>query len=100
MKEEIITKMFKALGHPLRYKIVKLLSEEPKCVCEIEPELDFSKPNLSQHLKILKEAGIIIGKKRGLNIYYRIKNSEMKRIIKLGENFYAEYIKDLKGEEE
>ena len=98
MKEDIIVKMFKALGHPIRYKIVKFLIDGSKCVCEIEPLLNFSKPNLSQHLKILKDSGVIVGDKKGLNIYYKLKNSEIKNIIKYGEKFFENYINELKGE--
>ena len=61
-------KILKALGHPIRFQIVQFLLDKPHCVCELKEHLDFSQPNLSQHLKILKEAGIIDSEKAiGIN---------------------------------
>lgn len=74
-------KIFKALGHPIRYKIIKFLYDGPKCVCKLNEDIEFSQANLSQHLKILKEAGILTSEKIGMNIHYRISSEEIKNII-------------------
>ncbi|ADQ05700.1 regulatory protein ArsR [Caldicellulosiruptor owensensis OL] len=79
--EERLAKIFKALAHPIRVKIVEKLSEGEKCVCELLEFVEYSQPNLSQHLKILKEAGIIEHRKIGQNIHYRIKNDIIKNIL-------------------
>ncbi|MEG1433463.1 ArsR/SmtB family transcription factor [Eubacterium sp.] len=65
-------KILKALGHPIRFQIVQFLLDKPHCVCELKEHLDFSQPNLSQHLKILKEAGIIDSEKVGIQTHYHI----------------------------
>ena len=53
-------KLLKALAHPLRIEIVKLLSyEEEICVCVLQDKFDVKQSNLSQHLNILKEADIL-----------------------------------------
>ena len=64
--EALSVKILKAMGHPIRLKIVKFLLDKPHCVCELKENLEFSQPNLSQHLKILKEAGIIESEKVGV----------------------------------
>ena len=46
-------KILKAMGHPIRLKIVKFLLDKPHCVCELKENLEFSQPNLSQHLRKL-----------------------------------------------
>lgn len=79
--QELSVKIFKALGHPIRYKIVKFLYNGPKCVCKLNEEIEFSQANLSQHLKILKEAGIVSCEKVGMNIHYRLSSDEIKNII-------------------
>lgn len=79
--QELSVKIFKALGHPIRYKIVKFLYNGPKCVCKLNEEIEFSQANLSQHLKILKEAGIVSCEKVGMNIHYRLSSNEIKNII-------------------
>lgn len=80
-KQELSVKIFKALGHPIRYKIVKFLYDGPKCVCKLNEDIEFSQANLSQHLKILKEAGIVSCEKVGMNMHYKISNDEIKNII-------------------
>ncbi|HWP95699.1 MAG TPA: metalloregulator ArsR/SmtB family transcription factor [Syntrophomonadaceae bacterium] len=54
-----IASQLKALGEPTRLKIVKFLSLQEMCVCELEAVLDMSQPRISQHLKVLKQAGIL-----------------------------------------
>ncbi len=50
---------FKALGEPTRLKILRLLAEQELCVCELEEILEMSQPRVSQHLKVLKQAGLV-----------------------------------------
>lgn len=80
-QQEVSVRIFKALGHPIRYKIVKFLYDGPKCVCKLNEDIEFSQANLSQHLKILKQAGILSSEKVGMNIHYRINSEEIKNII-------------------
>ncbi len=51
--------LLKVLGHPIRLKIIHLLRHAPSCASETNAEIPISQPNLSQHLKALREAGII-----------------------------------------
>jgi DNA-binding transcriptional ArsR family regulator len=94
--EEFIPRVFKALGHPIRYKIVKYLMDCPKCVCKLNENIEFSQSNLSQHLKILKEVGILKCEKIGLNIVYSIADDSVKNIIKSAENFMEYYLNNMK----
>lgn len=94
--EELSVRIFKALGHPIRYKIVKFLYDGPKCVCKLNESIEFSQANLSQHLKILKEAGILTSEKKGMNIHYRISNDKIKNIIDTVDKFAAENCGGLK----
>ncbi|GFR35541.1 hypothetical protein TCEA9_13530 [Thermobrachium celere] len=80
-QEELVVKMFKALGHPIRYKIVKFLLDGPQCVCKLNENIEFSQSNLSQHLRILKDAGIVKGEKIGLNIHYSLTSDEIKKTV-------------------
>ena len=89
---EFIPKVFKALGHPVRYKIVKYLMDSPKCVCKLNENIEFSQSNLSQHLKILKDARILKSEKVGLNIEYSISDDSIRDIIKLAEKFMDYYL--------
>jgi ArsR family transcriptional regulator len=57
--------VFKALGEPTRLKIVKLLAVRDLCVCDLEEVMQISQPRISQHLKVLKYAGLVNERKEG-----------------------------------
>lgn len=87
--------VFKALAHPIRLKIMKNLRAKVYCVCEMNEDVEFSQSNLSQHLKILRDAGLVISKKEGLRINYYIKNQEIFKLIDSVEEIVAKQIKAL-----
>jgi ArsR family transcriptional regulator len=62
----------KALADPTRLRMLDLLARQaqPLCVCEITPLFDRHQPTISHHLRILREAGMIDGEKRGVWAYY------------------------------
>ncbi len=80
-RQEWAVKMCKALGHPVRFQIVKYLMSGPRCVCELNEDMEFSQSNLSQHLKILKEAGIVSSRKVGLKIFYKLDNGKINEVM-------------------
>ncbi|KOF56342.1 transcriptional regulator [Clostridium sp. DMHC 10] len=90
-QQEVSVRIFKALGHPIRYKIVKFLYDGPKCVCKLNENIEFSQANLSQHLKILKEAGVLLSEKVGMETHYRISSEEIKNIIDSVEKYVMSY---------
>lgn len=72
----------KALGQPTRLQILDLLKNGERCVCEIFPALDQEQANVSKHLTILKQSGILESRKEGLRVIYWIKNKEVLDLIK------------------
>ncbi len=64
MKEFI--KVMKALSDPNRVKVVKMLQHRVMCVCEIVAALGLAQPTVSQHLKVLEDAGLLSCRKEGL----------------------------------
>jgi DNA-binding transcriptional ArsR family regulator len=72
---------FKALGHPARIAIVEMLIQKQSCICnDMVEELPLSQSTISQHLKELKEAGIIKGEIEGQKICYCIDNEAWNEI--------------------
>lgn len=71
--------IFKALGDTTRLKIIKLieLMENNLCVGMIAQKLDVSQPAVSQHLKILKNAGLVESERIGFHIHYKINNKTL-----------------------
>ncbi len=78
MNEVVI---FKALADPTRLKIIELLKHGEKCICEIIPETDKSQPAVSQHLKILKNAGIVSERKNGTRVIVWVSKKEVFSLI-------------------
>lgn len=79
IKDNRIARYGKALAHPARVAILKLLLKKQTCVCgDIVDELPLSQSTVSQHLKELKAAGLIKGNIEGKNICYCIDEKEWK----------------------
>jgi ArsR family transcriptional regulator, arsenate/arsenite/antimonite-responsive transcriptional repressor len=64
--------IMKSLGDETRYKLVKLLLQHDLCVGALAKRLDISESAVSQHLKILRNAGIVKGEKRGYFTHYYV----------------------------
>jgi DNA-binding transcriptional ArsR family regulator len=78
--EELAT-LSKALGHPARVKIVRILLRKNACVCgDIVDELPLAQSTVSQHLKVLKEAGLIRGDVDGPRVCYCIEAHALRRL--------------------
>ena len=73
--------VFKALADPTRLKILECIENGEKCICEIIPYTGKSQPNVSQHLKVMKYAGIINERKDGIRIMIKASNNKIFKII-------------------
>lgn len=81
MDREALAKIFKALGHPTRLKIVEHLIHINTCVCgEIVDIFPFSQSTISQHLKLLKESGIVCGEVEGPKTYFCVDKQLLGRV--------------------
>jgi ArsR family transcriptional regulator len=79
VKDNKVAKYAKALSHPARIAILKLLIQRKACICgDIVDELPLSQSTVSQHLKELKEAGLIQGDIEGAKVCYCIDEKEWK----------------------
>ena len=67
-----ITKFFTALGDPVRLQIALLLRDKPLNVSEIAAQFQISRPAISHHLRIMKEANILDSEKSGQEVYYTL----------------------------
>ncbi|MDQ7031797.1 MAG: metalloregulator ArsR/SmtB family transcription factor [Desulfonauticus sp.] len=65
-------KVMKALAEPNRVKIVKMLEGGEMCVCQVQKALNLSQPTISKHLKILEDAGLVLSRKQGMWVLYRL----------------------------
>lgn len=79
--DEELAALAKALGHPARVQILRLLVRRSACVCgDIVEELPLAQSTVSQHLKVLKEAGLIRGDVDGPRVCYCIEPRTIRRL--------------------
>lgn len=73
-RADALARDFAVLSDPVRLRLLSLLASAPAgeaCVCEVVPSLGRSQPTVSHHLKILADAGLVTGEKRGRWVWYR-----------------------------
>jgi ArsR family transcriptional regulator len=69
---EDYARIFAALGDPVRLRLLSIIAAEGEaCSCNLEAPLDRSQPTISHHTRILAEAGLIVGEKRGRWVWWR-----------------------------
>ena len=82
-----LAKRFKALGDPVRLRLLSRIASAPDgeiCVCDLTGgDFEVSAPTISHHLKVLREAGLITGERRGTWVYYRPESTELDRLSAL-----------------
>jgi ArsR family transcriptional regulator len=76
-------KVLRILGDPNRIKIVGILRSGEMCQCDIIPLVGQSQPTVSRHLSLLEEKGVIVSRKDGVKMLYRIVNPNVLKIIDL-----------------
>jgi len=72
-----------AIAHPNRIRILECLKESAHCNYELAPALQLEQSNLSRHMKILVQAGILISWKKGLRVNFRVADRRVYRILDL-----------------
>lgn len=75
------TDILKALAHPARLQILDALRAGPECVCHLEALLGLRQAYVSQQLARLRESGLVIDHKEGLNVFYEVKDPEVFELI-------------------
>ena len=73
--------VFKALADPTRRRVLALLRERPMSAGELADRFDVSKPTMSAHFNVLREAGLIDAKKHGKSIIYRLRMSVLEEAL-------------------
>jgi len=82
--EAELAEIAKALGHPMRVRILRILAERQACLCgELVDQLPISQATVSQHLKVLKEAGLVQGEIDGPRVCYCASTERLNRMAAL-----------------
>lgn len=74
-----LSRIFKVLASPARIRILALIKNRSLCVSILAGELGITPAAVSQHLRILRDAGLAVGEKRGYYVHYRADNDSLKK---------------------
>ena len=96
MKETV--KLFKAIGDETRIKILLLLSKRNICAKGISKHLDISEAAVSQHIKVLKDVGLIVGYKKGYYVVYDLNKEILENAIDFIKLLINEDLNSIKNE--
>ncbi|WUI01543.1 metalloregulator ArsR/SmtB family transcription factor [Spirillospora sp. NBC_00431] len=75
--------VFKALADPIRLRLLNMIASAETgeaCVCDLTVPFDLTPPTISHHLKVLRQAGLIDGERRGTWVYYRVIPDRLTRL--------------------
>jgi DNA-binding transcriptional ArsR family regulator len=84
------TEIYKLLMHPTRLAILDVLREGEQCVCHMEAMLGLRQAHISQHLMVLREAGLVEDRRDGWNIFYHVCKPQIYAILDAMEAFSGE----------
>jgi DNA-binding transcriptional ArsR family regulator len=76
-----MSSVFRALADPTRRRVLALLREKPMSAGELAEQFDVSKPTMSAHFAVLREAGLIDAAKQGKSIIYQLKMSVLEEAL-------------------
>lgn len=84
----------KTLAQPTRLKILYFLKDGERCACEIIPEMKEEQSNVSRHLALLREQGVVEARKEGVSVYYKIKDMRVFTLLLLVDDIVKAQIKE------
>jgi DNA-binding transcriptional ArsR family regulator len=82
--------IFKALMHPARLAILDILRQGEACVCHMEASLGYRQAYISQHLAVLREAGLVQDRRDGWNVFYQVTGPELFEVLDICANMAGE----------
>ncbi|MBI4735253.1 MAG: helix-turn-helix transcriptional regulator [candidate division NC10 bacterium] len=81
-QHEIQAEFLQAMGQTTRLKILEILAEGERCVCDIQVAVGEQQSNVSKHLAILRRSGILTARREGGRVIYRIRNGRIPEFLR------------------
>jgi ArsR family transcriptional regulator len=80
---QLKAEFFKTLGHPVRIRVLELLSVREHGVSELLAEIEIEPANLSQQLAVLRRMGLVTARKQGSSVYYSVTSPEVPHLMRV-----------------
>ena len=82
---QLKAEIFKTLGHPMRIRVLELLSEREHSVGEMLPQLGVEASNLSQHLAVLRRSGFVSTRREASTVFYSLTSLQVAELLKVAQ---------------
>jgi ArsR family transcriptional regulator len=89
---------FKALGHPLRIRVLELLSDGERSVSELVESVDAGQPYLSQQLGVLRRAGLVVARRDGPNVMYSLADRRAVELLAVSRQMLLDMLTETRDE--
>jgi ArsR family transcriptional regulator len=86
--------LFRALGHPVRIRMLELLSDGERSVGDLQSELSLDSSSASQHLAALRQQGLLDSRRAGTSVYYRIKDPRVSQLLAVAKQILTSALSD------
>jgi ArsR family transcriptional regulator len=86
--------LFRALGHPLRIRILEVLSDGERTVGDLQAELELDSSGTSQHLAALRRQGVLDSRRVGTSVYYRIRDPRVSQLLAVAKQILTSALSD------
>ncbi|WP_406142500.1 ArsR/SmtB family transcription factor [Streptomyces sp. NBC_01089] len=103
---QLKAEFFKTLGHPVRVRVLELLSEREHAVSEMLPAVGVEAAHLSQQLAVLRRANLVVPRREGSAVYYSLANPQVAELLRVARTILsgvlagqAELLADLRAAE-
>lgn len=89
--------LFKALGHPVRIRILELLRDGERSVSDLQVELDVEMSSVSQQLAILRGRGLVNGRRNGTTVLYSVIDPQVFDLLDTARAIFQRHLSELQG---
>jgi DNA-binding transcriptional ArsR family regulator len=80
---------FRVLGHPMRVRLLQLLREDEQSVGALQDALELDSSGTSQHLTALRKQGLVVSRKQGTSVYYRVRDPRTLELLELAKQIIS-----------
>lgn len=92
------SEFFKALGHPIRIRVLELLSDREQSVSALLEHVDVEQPYLSQQLGILRRGGFVVARREGSNVVYALADPRIADLLALSRQMLVDMLTETRDE--
>ena len=90
----IKARLFRVLGHPVRIRILELLTEGERTVGDLQAELQLDSGGTSQHLSALRQHGVLESRRAGTSVYYRLRDPRVSQLLAVAKQLLTSALLD------